>query len=125
MINIIENTNNNVIAVEFTNGYSKEDENHLEKLFEEKLAPGITQINILAKIDKLNISKSSWKAMWDDSIYGLKHIKNCGKIAIVGNSKLEEFLIKIDNAFFGNEKKGRKEKYFHVEEMEKALEWVS
>lgn len=125
MINIIENTSNNVIGVEFIDGYSKEDEKHLERLFEEKLASGITQINILAKIDNLTISKSSWKAMWDDSIYGLKHIKNCGKIAIIGNSNFESLLIKIDNAFFINKKKNREEKYFHIDEMEKALEWVS
>lgn len=125
MINIIENTSNNVIGVEFIDGYSKEDEKHLERLFEEKLASGITQINILAKIDNLTISKSSWKAMWDDSIYGLKHFKNCGKIAIIGNSNFESLLIKIDNAFFINKKKNREEKYFHIDEMEKALEWVS
>ena len=124
MINIIETPKENVIAIEFVGGYQVEDEKMLENLFEEKLSAGITQINMLAKINKLEISKSSWKAMWDDGLYGIKHIKNCGKIAIVGNSKLEEFLIKIDNNFFGSEKKGRIEKYFHVDEMDKAMEWI-
>jgi len=50
--------------------------------------------------------------MWSDGVYAMKHIKNCGRIAIVGDSKFEEFLIKTDNAVFGSEKAGRIEKYF-------------
>ncbi len=123
MIKIIDTKKDNVIAVEFKGGYEVEDEQRLEKMFDEKLASGLSQINLLARIDKLSITKSSWKAMWDDGMYGLKHLNNCGKIAIVGNSKVEEFLVKVDNAFFGNTKKGREEKYFHVDDYDKALEW--
>lgn len=125
MIKFLEPASEHVIAIEFEDGYTVEDEKNLEKAFEEKLSKGFEKVNLLAKIDKLDISHTSWKAMWEDGMYALKHIKNCGKIAIVGNSKLEEFMIKIDNSMFGNEKAGRVEKYFHIEDMDHALGWVN
>ncbi len=125
MINFIEGASDKVIAVELTGGYQPDDEKKLEKLFEEKLAKGIKQINFLVKIDKLELGKSSWKAMWDDGMYAMKHMKSCGKIAIVSNKKWEEFLIKVDNAFFESKKTGRIEKYFDVVDLELALGWVN
>ncbi len=122
---MIEGASEKVIAIEMIGGYEKDDEKSLEKLFEEKLASGLTQINILAKIDKLDLSKSSWKAMWDDSLYGLKHMKNCGRVAIVSDKKWEEFLIKLDNSMFQNKEKGRAEKYFDVADLDNALGWVN
>ncbi len=73
----------------------------------------------------MSLSQSSWKAMWNDGIYGLRHISNCGHIALVGESKLEEFLVKADNIFFGSEKAGRTEKYFNVADMDVAMGWVN
>ncbi len=125
MINFIEGASDKVIAVELTGGYQTDDEKKLEKLFEEKLAKGIKQINFLVKIDNLEIGKSSWKAMWDDGMYAMRHMNNCGKIAIVSNKKWEEFLIKVDNAFFESKKTGRIEKYFDVADLELALGWVN
>lgn len=125
MIKIIDGASKKSIAFEIIDGYETNDEKSIEELFNEKLASGITKVNLLVKIDKMNITKSSWKAMWDDGLYGLKHIKNCGHIAIVGNSKLEEFLVTADNTLFGNEKAGRVEKYFYVEDMNNALGWIN
>lgn len=125
MIKIIDGASKKSITFEIIDGYETNDEKSIEKLFDEKLASGITKVNLLVKIDKMNITKSSWKAMWDDGLYVLKHIKNCGHIAIVGNSKLEEFLVTADNTLFGNEKAGRVEKYFYVEDMNNALGWIN
>ena len=125
MITSIKGSTEKVIALEIIGGYQTIDEKSIERLFEEKLAIGLKQVNLLVKIDQLSLTKSSWKAMWDDGMYALKHIKNCGRIAIVGDSKVEDFLIKIDNAFFGNKKAGREEKYFQLTDMNKAMEWVN
>lgn len=125
MIKIIEGASEKTIALEIEGGYETKDEKHLEQLFDEKLKSGSKQVNLLIKIDGFSLSKSSWKAMWNDSIYGIKHLKNCGRIAIVGESKAEEFMVKVDNAFFGNEKAGRAEKYFHVNDLKVALDWVN
>ncbi len=125
MLNILESTSERSIAIEIIDGYEAVDEKLIEELFEKKLAAGITKVNILMKIDKLSITKSSWKAMWNDGLYAMKHISNCGRIAIVGDSKIEEFLVKTDNAFFENKKAGRTEKYFNVEDINVAIGWIN
>jgi len=125
MLKIIEGAADNTIAVEIVGGYETKDEKSLEAMFEEKLAAGYKQLNMLVKIEGLSLSKSNWKAMWDDSIYAMKHIRNCGRVAIVGNSKIDEFMVNLDNVFFANEKAGRIEKYFHTLELPQAMEWVN
>ena len=125
MIKFLEGATEKVIAVELSGGYQPEDEKELEKLFNEKLSKGFETVNLLVKIDKLEISKSSWKAMWDDGMYAMKHLKSCGKIAIVSDKKWEEFLVKLDNVFYQSEKTGRAEKYFDVSDLKVAMGWVN
>ena len=125
MIKILDGASESTIAVEIHDGYEVSDEKLIEKMFDGKIASGITRINFLAKVDKLNISTSSWKAMWDDGIFAIKHMKNCGHIAIVGHSKLEEILVKADNAFFSNKKADRMEKYFDVSDLNNAMGWAN
>lgn len=122
----LEGAKGNAIAIELIDGYMPEDEKAIEKLFEEKLAAGYKKVNILVRVDKLNFSHSSWKAMWEDGLYAMKHIKNCGRIAFVGHSKFEEFLIKTDNVFFNKISGGDSgEKYFDVSEIDMAFGWVN
>ncbi len=125
MLKILDGASNKSIAVEIIDGYMPEDEKTIEKLFDEKVAAGHNQVNLLVIVDNLSFTKSSWKAMWDDSIYAIKHMKHCGRIAIVGHSKFEEFLVKTDNAFFENKKKDRIEKYFDVSDRANAMGWVN
>ncbi len=123
MIKLLDGVSEKTIAFEITDGYQVEDEKALEVLFEKKLAAGITKINMLAKIDDANLTKSSWKAMMNDSIYALKHIKNCRHIAIVGHSSIQKIIIEADS-LFGNKKADLIEKYFDIADYDKALEWV-
>ncbi len=125
MIKTIEGAKPNVIAIEIIDGYQHEDEKSLEKMFEERLDSGMEKVNLLVKIDSLKIIKSSLKAMWEDGVYAIKHIKHCGRIAVVGDSKIEEVLVKMDNAIFGSKKSGRSEKYFFTDEMDQALDFVN
>ncbi len=125
MIKIIEGASEKTIALAIVGGYETTDEKNLENLFDEKLKAGLKQVNLLIRIDGFSLTKSSWKAMWNDGVYGVKHLKNCGRIAIVGDSKAEEFMVKVDNAFFGNEKAGRAEKYFHMNDLKAAFDWVN
>lgn len=122
---MIDGASDKAITLELIDGYMPEDEKKIEKLFEEKIAAGHKKVNLLVKIDKLSLSHSSWKAMWDDSMYALKHVRNCGRIALVGHSKTEEVLIKIDNMFFENKKKDQAEKYFDVSDIDNAMGWVN
>ncbi len=125
MIKTIEGAKPNVIAIEIIDGYQHEDEKSLEKMFEERLDSGMEKVNLLVKIDSLKIIKSSLKAMWEDGVYAIKHIKHCGRIAVVGDSKIEEVLVKMDNAIFGSKKSGRSEKYFFTDEMDQAMDFVN
>lgn len=125
MITLIEQTKAHVIAFEIINGYTRDDEHSLEKLFEQRLDLGIQKVNMLIKISELHLMKSSFKAIWQDGIYALKHLKYCGRIAVVGDSKLEEVLSKADNMFFGNKKEGREERFFYEHHIAEALDWVN
>ena len=126
MLKMLEGASDKVVAIEIIDGYMAEDEKTIEKLFDEKIAAGHKKVNILIKIDSMNFSHSSWKAMWNDGLYAMKHIKNCGRIAMVGHSKVEEFLIKADNVFFKKLSGGDSgEKYFDVADIDKALAWVN
>ena len=124
MIKFLDGVSEKTIAFEITDGYQVADEKALEVLFEKKLAAGITKINMLAKIDDANLTKSSWKAMMSDGVYALKHIKNCRHIAIVGHSSIQKIMIKADNALLGDKKAELIEKYFDIADYDKALEWV-
>lgn len=125
MIKQLDDAAAHVIAIEIIDGYTHDDEKSLEKLFEQKLDNGIEKVNMLVKIDNLKLMKSSLKAMLEDGIYALRHLKYCGKIAIVGESRVEEFLTKADNVFFGNKKSGREERYFRLKDLTLAFDWVN
>ena len=125
MIKLMETKSNKAIAFEIIGAYETSDEKKLEKFMNDKIKAGINQINILAKIDKMELSKSSWKAMWDDGMYAMTHFKHCGKIAIVSNKDWEAHLVKLDNLFFENKKAGRQEKYFDISDLPNALGWVN
>lgn len=125
MINQINGAANHVIAIEIIDGYTHDDEKSLENLFEEKLDKGIEKVNMLVRVDNLSLMKSSLKAILSDGIYALKHLKYCGKIAIVGESNVEAFLTKADNLFFGSKTAGREERYFHLKDLTLAFEWVN
>ncbi len=90
MIKLIEQTKTHTIAFEIIGSYTRDDEHSLEKLFEQRLDLGMSKVNMLVKISELHIMKSSFKAIWQDGIYALKHLKYCGRIAVVGDSKMED-----------------------------------
>jgi len=125
MIKILEGAAENTIAIDIIDGYELADEQAIEKMFEKKIALGITRINFLAKTDQISLNHSSWKAMWSDGLFAIKHMKKCGHIAIVGNSKLEEILVKTDNAFFQSNKADRAEKYFDIDDLDNAMGWAN
>ena len=125
MIKVLEGASENTIAVDIIDGYELADEQAIEKMFEEKIAAGITRINFLIKTDQISLTHSSWKAMWNDGLFAMKNMKKCGHIAIVGNSKLEEILVKTDNVFFQSKKADRMEKYFDVSDIDNAMGWAN
>ena len=124
MFQILEGSEGNVVGVEISGEYTKEDVEELEKIFEGKIAEGYDRLNLLFKIDNLNIGKIHVNAFIEDSRYALKHMDQMRHLAIVGDSKLEKVLVELDNKLFGKEKKELIEKYFDVADIGNAWEFV-
>lgn len=124
MFKVLEGTGGEVLAVEISGSYTVEDVEQFEKAAEAQLALGNQRINILAKIDKLDLLKIEPKAFFQDAKYALGHLKQMRHLAIVGDSKLEEVMVKLDNLIFGSEKKELIEKYFNVADMDQAWKFV-
>jgi len=46
MLKVLEGTSEKAISLEIVDGYETTDEKSIEKLFEKKLATGVTKVNI-------------------------------------------------------------------------------
>lgn len=57
------------------------------------------------------------RAMYADMMWLLKNLKHFDRMAVVGDRKWEELLVKADGLVFG-------EKYFDISELEKAWTYV-
>ncbi|QLE00974.1 STAS/SEC14 domain-containing protein [Galbibacter sp. BG1] len=125
MISQLKTFDNNVLAVEVYDGFTKEDEKTLEKLFEAKLDQGFAQVNVLIKLDEAKISKSSTKAFFEDILWSLRNYKKMGHLAIVAHSNIVKSLVPLDNLFFQRASKGRYERYFDISQMEEAMMFVN
>jgi len=75
------------------------------------------QINVL--IDARLFEGWELKAAWDDFKFGIKNLLKFNKIAVVGNSSLKKFLVKLANWFMPS----GEIKYF--ETINDAYEWIS
>jgi hypothetical protein len=124
MFQVLKQSKGNALGVEISGEYTKADVEEFKKAFEGKIAEGHDRVNVLVKIDKLNLRKIHVNAFIEDSMYALKHLKQLRHIAVVGDSRLEKTLIKLDNKLFGKKKKELIEKYFDVGEIDKAWEFV-
>ena len=124
MFQILDGSEGNVVGVEISGEYTKKDVEELEKVFEDKVAEGHERLNLLFKIDNLNIGKIHVNAFIEDSKYALKHMDQMRHLAIVGDSKLEKVLVELDNKLFGKKKEELIEKYFNVADIDKAWEFV-
>jgi hypothetical protein len=125
MIEQLRTFQNNVLAIEVIDGFTKTDEKICQKFFQEKLDQGFSTINILVKLDELKVSKSSIKAFIDDTIWTLKNYKRIGHLAIVAHSSILKALLPVDKLFFDNESEDRQERYFDISEIEDAYNFVN
>ena len=95
-----------------THGEFKAFEQKIESLLSSYEVPSM---NILIDITKLE--GLDFKVLWDDILFTIKHIKEMKKVAIVGNSKAEEYSTSFANRVFPFELE-----YF--EEYNKAKDWL-
>lgn len=125
MIEQIKTFDTNALAFDIIDGFTETDEKLAQKFFEEKIDSGFATVNLLVKIDEYKISKTEAKAFFEDAIFTIRKFKNIGNLAIVGHSKILKALVPIDNFFFERLKKGKKEQYFDVSQLNEAIEFIT
>lgn len=125
MIKQIKSFDSNTLAFEIIDSFTETDEKLAQKLFKEKLDSGFQTVNLLVKIDEYKISKTEAKAFFEDIIFVIRNFKHIGNLAIVSHSKILKAFVPIDNFFFERIKKGKKELYFDVSQLEEAIEFVT
>ena len=125
MITKLDAKKDYVLAIEIANEYVHDDVEQCKKWFEEKYAMGVERINLLIKVDKLPLTHISCRAFWEDGVFALRQLKNMGHMAFIGHSKFEKILVGMDGTIFNRMKKGLKEHYFDVDDMDKAWAFVN
>ncbi len=124
MFKVLDGSAGDVLGVEISESYTKDDVEQFKKAFETALAAGHDRVNVLAKIDNLGLTKIDLGAFIDDSRFALGHMKQLRHIAVVGNSGLEKLLVQADNFILGKPKEELIEKYFDAADMDQAWAFV-
>lgn len=114
MLKVLERSHGNAIGIEASGEITKEDI--------EEITPQLDElIEKYGKISWLFIIKTgryrTVREFYEDVMWLLKNLKNFDRMAIVGETKAEELLIKIDGLVFG-------ERYFDVSEIEEAWKYI-
>ncbi|CAM4290520.1 STAS/SEC14 domain-containing protein [Zobellia nedashkovskayae] len=125
MIEKIKTYKGNTLALEVIDEFTGTDEKLAQKFFKEKVEEGFDYVNVLVKLDELNVSKSKTKVFMEDIIWILRNYRQIGNIAIVAHSKILKALIPIDNIFFERLQKGYQERYFDITQLEEAFQFVA
>jgi universal stress protein A len=83
----------------------------------EKIIREFGRISLLLELDDFH----GWdlEAAWDDFKFGMKHIKDFKRVAIVGDKKWEEWMAKLAKAFMRAEVK-----YFDGSQLQDAWKWL-
>lgn len=100
------------IKGKLTHNEFKEFEKRIESLLELYKIPSM---NIL--LDITEIKAIEIKALWDDLMFSIKHLKEIKKVAIVGNNKLEEYSISLVDKLLDT-------KLSYFKDYEKAHKWL-
>jgi len=74
---------------------------------------------ISAYVDMQDFKRWEAKAAWEDLKFGIAHDVDFDRIAIVGNSKWQQWMIKVSNIFFAADMR-----YFPAEEKQEAMDWL-
>jgi len=124
MIEQLKTFDSNTLAFEVIDSFTETDEKLAQKFFQEKLDEGYKTVNVLIKLDEYKISKTEIKAFFEDIVFLIRQFDHLGNLAIVSHSKILKALVPIDSFFFERIKKGKKEQYFDVSQLEEAFEFV-
>jgi len=114
MLKVLERSHGNFIGIEVSGEISKEDIAEVTPQLDEL-------IEKYGKISWLFIIKTgrykTIQAFYDDISWLLKNLKHFDRMAIVGETKTEELLVRADGLLFG-------EKYFDISAIDDAWKYI-
>ncbi|TYS01401.1 STAS/SEC14 domain-containing protein [Rossellomorea vietnamensis] len=115
MITIIPSGRNDLMEVEVTGDYTKDDMKEFEKAFHEKKTPN-EDMNLLLVVNDMDFSM---KALKEDFLFGKDHMHEFNKVAVVSDKKLLEMGAKIEDMMPNLEVK-----HFDKDHHTDAVTWI-
>lgn len=116
MIQILEQTPDNIIATKATGKLTEADYNKLLPLLNNKIEQ---YRKIRWYFEMENFDGWELKAVWEDVKFDTKHANDFDKVAMVGEKKWEEWMTDLMKPFTSAEVK-----YFDSSQKEEAMQWI-
>lgn len=116
MIQILEQTENNLIATKATEKLTTTDYEKLLPILKDRLKQ---YDKIRWYFEMENFKGWDLMAFWEDVKFDAKHANDFEKIAMVGDKQWEKLLTDLMKPFTSAEIK-----YFDLKEKDKALQWI-
>jgi len=116
MIQILEQTPDNIIATKATGKLTEADYNKLLPLLNNKIEQ---YRKIRWYFEMENFDGWELKAVWEDVKFDTKHANDFDKVAMVGEKKWEEWMTDLMKPFTSAEVK-----YFDTSQKEDAIKWI-
>jgi len=114
MIKFLKKSHDNIFGLEATGEITEKDIID----WETKINKAVKKYGTVNWLFVIKASKfESLKSMYSDMMWLLKNIVHFDKMAIVGDKKWEELLIKADSLAFG-------EKYFDISQLDQAWDYI-
>jgi len=117
MIEILNDTKDDLVAVKATEKLSKDDYDVLIPLLEGRLD---THDKLRMYFEMEDFEGWRIKALWEDVKFDTKHANDFKRIAMVGDRKWQENMTQLMKPFTSADVK-----FFDLSEKNRALEWVA
>ena len=124
MFEVMPESGGRVLAIRLMHAYSKKDILAFEKVLEEWIDRVGGQLDMLVKLDGLNLSRVPLENYIEDCRRTLAHRESLRRIAVVGDSDFARKLVSLDNLIMANAVHGITERYFDVEQLEEAWSFL-
>ncbi|BEQ17126.1 STAS/SEC14 domain-containing protein [Desulfoferula mesophila] len=124
MFEVMPESGGRVLAVRLLQAYSKKDVLAFEKLLEEWIDRVGGQLDMLVKLDGLNLRRVPVENYIEDCRRTLAHRESLRRIAVVGDSDFARSLVSLDNLIMANAAHGITERYFDVAQLEEAWSFL-
>src|SRR5690349_12265570 len=116
MYTILPSMKPNVVAIKFSEKAAKKDYETIIPYLENKIKQ-YGKINLYWEMEHFN----GWDlgALWEETKFDIQHAKDFSRVAVVGDSKWEEWLTKAMKPFTS-----AAIKFYRPEQKQEAMQWV-